>query len=161
MSASEVHGEVGVIVLSNDNRWAHAYASQHDALTNEALQARKDITFFDAGGHALVAVTGEDGRVHALKHSDAPADPDKLRDRLHTILRQVPEVVRQRQGSFKQDPADEQLTVEEKLAQLPSLQGADLAQTLELYRSILGPHSMGEELQHKGGWFHNVFAHGW
>jgi hypothetical protein len=69
-------------------------------------------------------------------------------------------VMRQRQGHITQYLAEEHLTLDQELAQLPSLEGADLAKTLQLYRTILGPHSMDEELQHRGSFWHNLFVHG-
>ncbi len=161
MAASDLNGTPGVIAVSADNRWAHAYAGRNDALLDESLAKEKGIAFFDVEGHTLVPVNGPDGRLKTLEFGDSPADPDQVRDRLHTILRRVPDVMRQRQQLIAEYLADEERTLEQVLAELPSLEGADLAQTLERYRTILGPHSMQESLQHKGSFFHNVFVHGW
>jgi hypothetical protein len=159
-SPSDTNASSWVIAISADGSRAHVYAGEKEALLGAAtFSAGTDVAYFDGAGVALSATTGAAGGLEALSPSGAGA-PEAVRDRLRAVVERAPEVARQHPQRVAAHLAERGITLDQFLAELPRLEGADLPTTLERSRSILGPHEMDDDRQHSAGFWHNLIVHG-
>jgi hypothetical protein len=162
--STEVNSMVGVIAISKDDRWAHAYEDEGSAVAETGLgrpgQDRADVEFFDGSGRSLTPEYGAEGRLTALRSSDAPADPDALQQRLRAVVAYAGEYLSQQPAEVGEALEHEGLSADQARQQLPDLEGGSLAEDLRRARSLFGPHPMDKDLQNRGSFWHNLFVHG-
>jgi hypothetical protein len=157
-------GVVGVVAISTDDEWAHAYEDEHSAVAESGFgrpdHSPGDIDFFDGSGRPLTPVLGPDGTLSRLGATSAAADPDAVRRRLRAVLGHAAGYIQRCPPDVDAALRDAGLDVEEALARVPQPSGASLAEDLRQARSLFGPHPMDPDLQNRGSFLHNLFVHG-
>jgi hypothetical protein len=158
------NGAVGVLAISRDDEWAHAYEDERSAVAETAFgrsgQSPGDIDFFDGSGRALTPVYGSDGVLTGLETGSSEADPEAVRQRLRAVLGYAGAYLRERPPDVEAALSDAGLDVDEALARVPHTSGDSLAEDLRQARSLFGPHPMDSDLQNRGSFLHNLFVHG-
>lgn len=154
----------GVLAISRDDRWAHAYEDESSAVAEGTLgapgQAASDIEFFDGSGSGLRPRYDGSGKLQSLEPSGEQGDPEMLRQRLRSVVGYAGDYLRQGSPVVESALASEGLTEDAALQRLPQLTGHSLADDLEQARGMLGPHPMDPDLQDRGSFWHNLFVHG-
>jgi hypothetical protein len=155
---------VGVIAISRDDHWAHAYEDEASAVAETGLghpgQDRADIEFFDGTGRRLTPEYGSAGRLTALRSTDSAADPDAVQRRLRAVVAYAGDYLSQQPADVDAALERQGLSADQARQQLPDLEGGSLDEDLRRARSLFGPHPMAKELQNRGSFWHNLFVHG-
>ena len=166
MSTDDVsaRGATGVLAISRDDRWAHAYEDESSALAEGSLgapgQAANDIEFFDGSGRLLRPRYDGSGKLQSLEPGGDQGDPEVLRQRLRSVVGYAGDYLRQGSPEVESALSAEGLTEDAALQRLPELNGDSLADDLEEARTLFGPHPMDPDLQDRGSFWHNLFVHG-
>jgi hypothetical protein len=156
---------VGVIAISADDQWAHAYRNEDSAVAESALgrpdQDPRAIDFFDGAGRRLTPEFDAGGKLTGLRGSDSAAEPDTVRDRLSAVVANAGASLDDHPGDVDAALQDERLTADEARKQLPDLSGYTLDEALrqDKARELFGPHPMNPALQNRGSFLHNLFVH--
>jgi hypothetical protein len=162
--STEVNTMVGVIAISKDDHWAHAYEDERSAAAETGLgrpgQDRADVEFFDASGRSLTPEYGPEGALTGLRSSDSPADPDAVQQRLRAVVAYAGDYLSQQPAEVGEALEHQGLSADQARQQLPDLQGGSLDEDLRRARSLFGPHPMDGQLQHHAGFLHNLLVHG-
>jgi hypothetical protein len=155
---------VGVIAVSRDDHWAHAYEDERAAVAESAFgrpgQDPSDTDFFDGSGRSLTPELGPGGELTALRGGDSPADPEAVRQRLRAVIAYAGDYLHQQQADVGEALAGHGLSADQAAQELPDLDGGSLSEDLRRARSLFGPHPMAQELQNRGSFLHNLFVHG-
>ncbi|GGM47236.1 hypothetical protein GCM10011608_34960 [Micromonospora sonchi] len=140
-----------VLLIANDDTFAHTYLDFHQMLAeqSEGDELRGAVEFFDTAGRRLVPKFDPQWRLTDLRPSSEPADPaavrrrlEAVRDHLERFLRANPELL-----------ASYRLDVAEAVGALPVLDG-----TLTDAINEMPWH----ERSHRGNFLHNAMhAAGW
>ncbi|MFI9642994.1 hypothetical protein ACIG87_23565 [Micromonospora sp. NPDC051925] len=141
-----------ILLIATNDTFCHVYQNLAELLAtvdhDEKLAGA--VEFFDATGRRLHPVFAAGWRLEALDAGAAPAQPQAVRQRLTAVVAHVAQYAR----SHPDVLARSRISLEQALAELPRLDGPELARDLD---------ALPEHLEHdSGNWLHNL-AHsaGW
>jgi len=146
-----------VFVIDVSDRFAHLFTSVDDLLaTREGVHVDppRGLDFFDQDGQRLAPVFDETWRLCGLTKANEKPDPVAVQARLAAVFAFLAQYTTEHPAQIADDYG---LSVDEALAELPSLTGKSLVESIAVLRGVThsAPGADGEQ-NDPGNWFHNL-----
>ncbi|MGC4806015.1 hypothetical protein [Micromonospora sp. DT233] len=141
-----------ILLIAANDTFCHVYTNPAELLTvgPDGEKLGGGVEFFDVTGHRLHPVFTADWRLEGLQTGTDPADPAAVRQRLKAVVNHLAQYV----TAHPEVLTRFRISLDQALAQLPDLDGPDLAHDFDV---------LPDHLEHdSGNWLHNAMhAAGW